>query len=81
MKVFEYKERFNIPQAASAVDDQQLWRFSADEVFGCHLDGFLNQLYDLRTIFESAVSFQNLEKLEISGIRGKLLTDQVKQVR
>ncbi|XP_037943923.1 dynein beta chain, ciliary-like [Teleopsis dalmanni] len=58
---------------------QQLWRFSNEDVFGQSLNGFLAQLEDMRKIFEAAVTFQNLEKLEIGGLRGKILTERVKQ--
>lgn len=61
-------------------DQQQLWRFSNEQVFGQTLDGFLLQLSELRHVFEAAVQFQQLEKLEIGGLRGKLLTDRIREV-
>nr|XP_032294976.1 dynein heavy chain 9, axonemal [Drosophila virilis] len=61
-------------------DQQQLWRFSNEQVFGQTLDGFLLQLTELRHVFEAAVQFQQLEKLEIGGLRGKLLTDRIREI-
>lgn len=71
--------------AASASSDNsneayQLWRFSPDDVFGYTLDGFVAQLSDMRTLFEAAVSFQNLEKIEFGGLRGRQLNKRVRQV-
>ncbi|XP_030369376.1 dynein beta chain, ciliary [Scaptodrosophila lebanonensis] len=70
------------PPAASGTPDdlQQLWRFSSDDVFGQTLDGFLSQLAELRQVFVAAVQFQSLEKLEIGGLRGKLLTERVREI-
>ncbi|EDV95038.1 GH23822 [Drosophila grimshawi] len=61
-------------------DQQQLWRFSSEQVFGQTLDGFLLQLTELRHVFEAAVQFQQLEKLEIGGLRGKLLTERIREI-
>ena len=58
----------------------QLWRFCREDIFGHSLEIFLGQLMDMRKIFESGVSFQNLEKLEIGGMKGKYLTERVRQV-
>lgn len=67
--------------ASPPADDQhQLWRFSSEQVFGQTLDGFLLQLSELRHVFEAAVQFQQLEKLEIGGLRGKLLTARIREV-
>ncbi|XP_073817377.1 dynein beta chain, ciliary-like [Musca autumnalis] len=58
----------------------QLWRFSNEDVFGHALNGFLEQLSEIQTVFEAAVSFQSLEKLEIGGCIGKLLTERIRQI-
>ncbi|XP_053970080.1 dynein beta chain, ciliary [Anastrepha ludens] len=58
----------------------ELWRFSPADVFGYTLNGFLAQLNDMRKLFEAAVSFQNLEKIEFGGMRGKQLNERVRQV-
>lgn len=93
--MLEYKERYASSQvllpalvgaaaagsASPPADDQhQLWRFSSEQVFGQTLDGFLLQLSELRHVFEAAVQFQQLEKLEIGGLRGKLLTERIREV-
>lgn len=70
-----------LPSASSQVELPQLWRFSSDDVFGQSLDGFVSQLMELQTIFEAAVTFQSLEKLEIGGSFGKMLTERLRQVR
>lgn len=67
--------------SGSSVEVTQLWRFSNDDVFGLALEGFMEQLTELQTIFEAAVTFQSLEKLEIGGCRGKMLTDRIRRVR
>ncbi|ALC45571.1 CG41497 [Drosophila busckii] len=67
--------------SSNTPDEQsQLWRFSSEQVFGPTLDGFLAQLTELRVLFEAAVQFQQLEKLEIGGLRGKLLTERIKAI-
>lgn len=58
----------------------EIWRFSPDDVFSCTIDGFLAQLCDMCTLFEAAVSFQSLEKIEFGGLRGKQLNERVRQV-
>lgn len=68
------------PTPPTPDDIAQLWRFSDEQVFGQTLDGFLLQLTELRHVFEAAVQFQQLEKLEIGGLRGKLLTERIRQV-
>lgn len=65
----------------SSGGSQQLWRFSNDDVFGLTFDDFMEQLTDLQTVFEAAVSFQSLEKLEIGGYHGKFLTERLRQVK
>lgn len=71
-------ESLTVP--SSSAELQQLWRFSSEDVFGLALNGFLEQLAELQTIFEAAVTFQSLEKLEIGGCRGKMLTERMRQV-
>ncbi|XP_046805883.1 dynein beta chain, ciliary-like [Lucilia cuprina] len=66
--------------SSSSMELQQLWRFSNEDVFGLALNGFLEQLLELQRIFEAAVTFQSLEKLEIGGGRGKMLTDRIRQI-
>ncbi|KAH8382612.1 hypothetical protein KR009_004377 [Drosophila setifemur] len=61
-------------------DQQQLWRFCHEDVFGQTLDGFLAQLVELRQVFDAAVQFQQLEKLEVGGLRGKILTERVREI-
>ena len=56
------------------------WTFQLKHAF-MKLNQFLAQLKELKNIFETAVCFQNLEKVEIGGMRGKFLTDQLKMVR
>ncbi|XP_060647178.1 dynein beta chain, ciliary [Drosophila nasuta] len=95
-RTLDYKERYGssqvllpaLPVASTSaaaspppIDEQpQLWRFSNEQVFGQTLDGFLLQLSELRHVFEAAVQFQQLEKLEIGGLRGKLLTERIRQI-
>ncbi|EDX14647.1 GD18081 [Drosophila simulans] len=93
-RMLDYKERYAgsqvllpaLPEGAAAVasspspdDQQQLWRFCHEDVFGQTLDGFSLQLLELRQVFEAAVQFQQLEKLEVGGLRGKLLTELVRE--
>ncbi|XP_017479877.1 PREDICTED: dynein beta chain, ciliary-like, partial [Rhagoletis zephyria] len=58
----------------------ELWRFSPEDVFECTVNGFVTQLGDMRKLFDAAVSFQNLEKIEFGGLRGKQLNERVRQV-
>ncbi|KAM7359982.1 dynein beta chain, ciliary-like [Cochliomyia hominivorax] len=71
-------ESLSLP--STSVEITQLWRFSNEDVFGLALDTFLQQLSELQTIFEAAVTFQSLEKLEIGGCRGKMLTERMRQI-
>uniref|UniRef100_A0A1A9VM45 Dynein heavy chain tail domain-containing protein n=1 Tax=Glossina austeni TaxID=7395 RepID=A0A1A9VM45_GLOAU len=59
---------------------RQLWHFSDVEVFGPTMDEFLDQLMQLREIFDVANLFLCLEKLEIGGSRGKTLTRMLKKI-
>ncbi|XP_037811861.1 dynein beta chain, ciliary, partial [Lucilia sericata] len=70
----------SLPFSPPSMELQQLWRFSNEDVFGLAFNGFLEQLLELQTIFEAAVTFQSLEKLEIGGSRGKMLTDRIRQI-
>ncbi|KQS52177.1 uncharacterized protein Dere_GG12117, isoform B [Drosophila erecta] len=94
-RMLDYKERYAgsqvllpaLPEGAAAVasspspdDQQQLWRFCHEDVFGQTLDGFSCQLVELRQVFEAAVQFQQLEKLEVGGLRGKMLTERVREI-
>ncbi|KAH8326498.1 hypothetical protein KR067_009278 [Drosophila pandora] len=94
-RILDYKERYAghqvllpaLPGGAAAAaaspppdDLPQLWRFCHEDVFGQTLDGFSAQLLELRQVFEAAVQFQQLEKLEVGGLRGKLLTDRVREI-
>ncbi|XP_034662377.1 dynein beta chain, ciliary [Drosophila subobscura] len=93
-RMLQYKERYAssqvllpaLPGAGSSThspppdDLQQLWRFCNEDVFGQTLDGFLAQLLELRQVFEAAVQFQQLEKLEIGGLRGKMLTERIREL-
>ncbi|KAL9898323.1 dynein beta chain, ciliary [Glossina fuscipes fuscipes] len=64
----------------NAFSSRQLWHFSDVEVFGPTMDEFLDQLMQLREIFDVANLFLCLEKLEIGGSRGKTLTRMLKKI-
>lgn len=70
-----------IKDSNNAFPSRQLWHFSDTEVFGPTMDEFLDQLMQLREIFDVANLFLCLEKLEIGGSRGKTLTRMLKKVR
>lgn len=40
----------------------------------------MENLSDLKKIFETAVCFHNVEKLEMGGLSGKILSEQLKKV-
>uniref|UniRef100_A0A1I8NUQ9 Dynein heavy chain tail domain-containing protein n=1 Tax=Stomoxys calcitrans TaxID=35570 RepID=A0A1I8NUQ9_STOCA len=70
----------SLSMASGAAEVQQLWRFSNEDVFGHALYGFLEQLAEIQKVFEAAVSFQSLEKMEIGGCIGKHLTERIRQI-
>lgn len=45
------------------------------------LNLLMENLNDLKKLFETAVCFHNLEKIEIGGLSGKILSEQVKKVK
>lgn len=40
----------------------------------------MENLNDLKKLFETAVCFHNIEKLEVGGLSGKSLSEQMKKV-
>ena len=55
------------------------WDFQEVLVFKRY-DSFLTRLNTISEFFNTAQQFQKLEKVEIGGIRGKLLTNHVKKI-
>lgn len=45
------------------------------------LNYLMENLSDLKKIFDTAVCFQNIEKLEMGGLSGKILSEQMKKVK
>lgn len=45
------------------------------------LSFLMDNLSDLKKIFETAVCFHNVEKLEMGGLSGKILSEQLKKVK
>ncbi|XP_008853923.1 dynein heavy chain 9, axonemal [Nannospalax galili] len=55
------------------------WDFQPSLVF-VRLDGFLGQLCVVEDLMKTALDFSKLERLEFSGIRGNVLSQQVQQM-
>ncbi|XP_048221904.1 LOW QUALITY PROTEIN: dynein axonemal heavy chain 9 [Perognathus longimembris pacificus] len=55
------------------------WDFQSSLVF-VQLDGFLGRLHMVADLLKTVLDFQNLEKLEFSGIRGNALSKQAQQM-
>lgn len=61
-------------------NNYQLWKFSEEKVFNSSLNFFIIKLNELQGMFQIAVSFRGLDKLEICGIHSKTLSNKLKLV-
>jgi dynein heavy chain len=55
------------------------WIFDSKLVFG-RLDQFLNRVKQIEDLFDTIVEFNRLEKVEVGGTKGKILSSQVAQI-
>jgi dynein heavy chain len=55
------------------------WKFQNSAIFG-RLDAFLERCNDMLSLEGTCVQFSRLERVEIGGSKGKMLTGAIKQV-
>ncbi|CAH1795230.1 unnamed protein product [Owenia fusiformis] len=55
------------------------WEFAPQLVFA-RFDKFVEKVETVRDLFETAIEFMKLEKVELGGIKGKMLSSQVVQI-
>lgn len=67
----------DVKQATQGTDHQ--WNYDARRVF-TKLDLFLGRVRDIAELFETIIEFSRLEKIEIGGAKGKILSAQVAQI-
>eukprot|EP00736_Rhodelphis_marinus_P010572 Rmarinus@m.9666 len=70
---FEYKAK------ASAECPNNPWRFQNSALFA-RLDTYLERCYDLLDLMQTILLFNQLERIEIGGTKGRILTMSVKQI-
>ena len=67
---FEYK------RIVSDELPDKAWTIPADVVFH-RLDQFLERAKDVRSLLDTILQFHRLEKIEIGGTKGKILTESI----
>jgi len=70
---FDYKAR------ASTECPSNPWRFQNSALFA-RLDGFLERCHDVLDLMQTIVQFNKLEKIEVGGTKGKVLTSNVQDI-
>jgi dynein heavy chain len=80
----EFKKTFQKYKAALSTyfteeKKPKTWDFQEVLIFKRY-DSFLGRLNTICEFFNTALQFQKLEKVEVGGIRGKLLTSHVKKI-
>ncbi|KAJ1568524.1 hypothetical protein HK096_006203 [Nowakowskiella sp. JEL0078] len=60
-------------------DTSRPWNFDSKLVFG-RLDQFLVRVQQILELFETIIEFNRLEKVEMGGTKGKILSSQVAQI-
>lgn len=55
------------------------WEFASDLVF-THYDHFIKRLQLVKDVFATAIEFSKLEKVEIGGMKGRILSHDVVQI-
>ncbi|MEE6489662.1 hypothetical protein FKM82_015640 [Ascaphus truei] len=69
-----YKE--NMSYNSSSMKDVKLWDFPANLVFS-RFDSILERLLYIEELFTAAIDFLKLEKVEIGGFKGKILSEEI----
>ncbi|KAJ3023806.1 hypothetical protein HKX48_000940 [Thoreauomyces humboldtii] len=64
---------------AKTVDTKRPWNFDTKLVF-VRLDKFLGRVQEIVELFDTIIEFNRLEKIEIGGTKGKILSSQVAQI-
>ncbi|ORY39399.1 hypothetical protein BCR33DRAFT_720231 [Rhizoclosmatium globosum] len=64
---------------ASLAESPHPWNFDAKHVFG-RLETFESRVQQILNLFDSIIEFNRLEKIEIGGTKGKILSSQVMQI-
>lgn len=59
--------------------ESTLWTFLPQDIFE-RFDHFMNRLYKVRKIFETAHEFYKIEKLELGGLRGRGLSRTIQEI-
>ncbi|XP_067164351.1 dynein axonemal heavy chain 17 [Apteryx mantelli] len=62
-----------------AGEEPQLWEFPPSLAFR-RLDAFLHRLKTIKELYETAIEFLKLEKVELGGVRGNIFSSQVFQI-
>ncbi|KAG8432457.1 hypothetical protein GDO86_016919 [Hymenochirus boettgeri] len=69
-----YKEK--VGDASANEDDIKTWDFPSNLVF-FRFDNILERLLCIEDLFTAAIDFLKLEKVEIGGLRGKILSEEI----
>ncbi|KAJ3158178.1 hypothetical protein HDU86_003133 [Geranomyces michiganensis] len=64
---------------AQMADSKRPWNFDTKLVF-LRLDKFLGRVQQIVELFDTIIEFNRLEKIEIGGTKGKILSSQVAQI-
>ncbi|RKO94585.1 dynein heavy chain and region D6 of dynein motor-domain-containing protein [Blyttiomyces helicus] len=64
---------------AETAESDRPWNFDAKLVFA-RLDSFVDRVRMILELFDTIIEFNRLEKIEIGGTKGKILSSQVAQI-
>ncbi|KAJ1566553.1 hypothetical protein HK405_009349, partial [Cladochytrium tenue] len=68
-----------LDERAALADSQRPWAFDVGIVFA-RLDQFAERVRCILELFDSIIEFNRLEKIEIGGTKGKILSSQIAQI-
>ena len=55
------------------------WRFQNSTLFG-RMDSFLERCHDILDLMQTILQFNKLDRVEVGGTKGKLLSSNVQQI-
>ncbi|KAI8853660.1 dynein heavy chain and region D6 of dynein motor-domain-containing protein [Chytridium lagenaria] len=79
LRVCEAFKQTYYENKAQLAENERPWNFDTKIVFA-RLDQFIARVQKILDLFDSIIEFNRLEKIEIGGTKGKILSSQVAQI-
>ncbi|KAJ3096963.1 hypothetical protein HDU97_005410 [Phlyctochytrium planicorne] len=79
LRVCEAFKQTYYENKAQLAESERPWNFDTKIIFG-RLDKFIARVQQILDLFDSIIEFNRLEKIEIGGTKGKILSSQVAQI-